>query len=276
MSDSSALSESAASRPRVVLLTLPGLFGAEIMNRLAREPGIELAAVGLSSRVNRKKSWFTGINDFRRKTGWRYFLFNALIADVSWDMLRLTRRPSCLRGGVIALRKLADVNSEASVEWLRKVRPDFIVSFFFNQWIGAEVRACAANACLNLHPALLPALRGPDPVFRALERGLSSTGFTLHEVADDIDAGAIRYQDSVAIPPGSSEFGLYRLLIREGADLLARFLAGRIEPAVAPPTPGPGHDYTSHPTAAEVKAFHHAGKRLMRLAEWTQALAAVK
>jgi len=276
VSDDSTLSASTAARPRIVLLTMPSLFGAEIMNRLAREPGIELAGVGVSVRVNRKKSWFAGVNAFRAKTGWRYFLFNALVADVAWDLLRLTRRPSCLRGGAIRLRRLADVNSETSLQWLRELRPDFVVSFVFNQWIGAEVRQCATTACLNLHPAPLPALRGADPVFRALDRGLTSTGLTIHEVADEIDAGAIRHQATVAIPPGSSECGLYWLLIRDGADLFARFLAGRVDPVVPRLTPTTGDDYTSFPTAAEVAAFRKAGGRLLRFAEWRQALAAIE
>lgn len=267
---------SGALRPRVVLLTSPGLFGAEIINRLAAEPGINLVGVGLTARLYKNKGTLATALTFGKRTGWRYLVYQALIADVSWTVLRTSGRPSGLKQSGADVRSLLDVNDDSTLEWLRGLSPDIIASFYFNQWIGPAVRTIPVRGCINLHPSLLPALRGPDPVFRTLERGLATTGFTIHDVHDDFDAGRILHQETFPIPPGATAFGLFHLLIRGGADLLARWLAGTVTPSV-PETSEPTatNDYRTFPTPAEVAAFHKQGQRLIRLREWREALAAV-
>lgn len=261
--------------PRVVLLTSPGLFGAEIINRLADEPGIQLVGVGLTGRIYKNKGQLASVATFLKRTGWRYLAYNALQADVAWSLLRLSGRPGGLRKVSGEVRTLADVNARTTLDWLTALAPDYVASYFFNQWIGAGVRAIPKRGCVNLHPSLLPALRGPDPVFRTIERGLTSTGYSIHAVADEIDAGTILHQESCSISPGQTAFGLYRQLIRGGADLLARWLAGKVPPGAQPRIPsGPG-DYTTFPAPAEVTAFLRAGHRLVGLAEWRRALSEV-
>src|SRR5690606_30237940 len=120
---------------------------------------------------------------------WRYTAYNALLANVAWTRLRLSGRPAGLRN--VSVRHLRDVNSAKTIAWLKELRPDYVASYYFNQWIGPEVRAVPNQACVNLHPSLLPALRGPDPIFRTLERNLELTGLTLHLVDEGFDTGQI-------------------------------------------------------------------------------------
>lgn len=262
--------------PRVVLLTSPGLLGAEIINILAAAPEIKLVGVGLTNRIYRNKGLLASIHTFRKRTGWRYLFYNALLADVAWTWLRLTGRPAGLKSVAGQVRRLDDVNSPETREWLRSLTPDYVASAFFNQWIGAEVCAIPRRECVNMHPSLLPALRGPDPVFRTLERGLTTTGHTIHKVAAEFDAGAIVHQQTWPVPPGLTAFSLYLQIIRAGADLLTQWLAGTLsESGTVTAVAGPG-DYTTFPTPREVGAFFRSGKRLIRLGEWRRALAAVR
>lgn len=263
-----------SSGPRVVLLTLPSIFGARIINRLAGQNGIQLVGVGLSNRLNPKKAWLTGLLEFVRRTGWRYLLYNAVLTDLSWMLLRLSGRPKGLSKGT-DLRYIPNVNSQDVLAWLDHLAPDYIVSFFFNQWIGSELRSRCSLGCFNVHPSILPSLRGPDPVFRALQRGLTVSGVSIHDVADELDAGIIRYQEIIDLPPRASVFGLYDYLIQRGADRLVRFLIGgtyslpAISPSIAP-------DYSSFPTADEVAAFVRSGGRLIGFKEWKQALSEIQ
>jgi hypothetical protein len=262
--------------PRVVLLTSPGLFGAEIINRLADARGIRLVGVGLTDRLYKGKGFVAGVHTFLGRTGWRYLGYNALQSTASWSWLRLTGRPSGLKSLPNRPRMLKDINSPATVSWLKSLQPDFIVSYFFNQWIGPDVRSAAARDAINVHPSLLPALRGPDPVFRTLERGLTTSGLTIHRIADELDLGQILHQEEFVVPAGLTAFGLYLKVIREGSDLVARWLAGAV-----PPAPhfirssGPG-DYSTFPTAAEVAHAHRTGCRLVDMSEWRAALARVR
>lgn len=131
------------------------------------------------------------------------------------------------------------------------------------------------SGCFNVHPSILPSLRGPDPIFRALQRGLTVSGVSIHDVAGEIDAGIIRYQEIIDLPPRASAFGLYDCLIQRGADRLVRFLIGgthslpAISPSIAP-------DYSSFPTADEVAGFVRSGGRLIGLKEWKQALSEIQ
>jgi hypothetical protein len=262
--------------PRVVLLTSPGLFGAEIINRLAEARDIRLVGVGLTNRLYKGKGFVAGLRTFLGRTGWRYLAYNALQSTASWSWLRLTGRPAGLKRLAERPRMLKDVNAPATVSWLRSLNPDFVVSYFFNQWIGAEVRATAARDAINVHPSLLPALRGPDPVFRTLERGLTTSGLTIHRIADELDLGQILHQEEFAVPSGLTAFGLYMKVICEGSDLVARWLAGSVAPAPHFERQfGPG-DYTTFPTAAEVERAHRSGRRLVGMSEWRDALSRVR
>ncbi len=127
-----------------------------------------------------------------------------------------------------------------------------------------------------MHPGLIPSLRGPDPAFRAIERGLKQTGITIHDVSDEIDEGSCRYQEAVDVPEGSSVFGLYSQLIETGADRLARYVAGDLQVSLPIRAVDGAGDYTTYPTAQEVAALLKSGRQLITLSEWRQVLSEIR
>jgi phosphoribosylglycinamide formyltransferase-1 len=58
---------------------------------------------------------------------------------------------------------------------------------------------------LNIHPALLPALRGLDTHARALAAGVKIHGATVHFVAAEVDAGPIVAQGAVPVLDNDDE-----------------------------------------------------------------------
>ncbi len=261
--------------PRVVLLTSPGLFGGMIIRTLAAEGGIDLVGVGLTNRIYKGKGFLAAARTFLQRTGVSYTVYSALVSQFAWVMLRMRGRPAALACAGRQVRALDDVNSPETIEWLKSQRPDFIASFYFNQWIGAAVRAVPQRACVNMHPSLLPALRGPDPVFRALERGLTTTGLTLHLVNDQFDEGGILYQQEQPVADQATVLGLYLAQVAAGAEILARWLATPNDlPCVA--TPPASDAYTTFPTPGEVRQFLRSGKRLLRLSELLRAIRQVR
>lgn len=270
------MTEPTSPRPRVVLLTSPGLQGAYIINTLAREAGIDVVGVGLTGRIYKGKGLLAGAKTFLKRTGFRYTSYGFWTTDFTWGMLRLTGRPRGLKGLGKNVRLLKDVNSPETVAWLNELQPDYVASFFFNQWIGADVRKTARIACINLHPSLLPALRGPDPIFRTLERGLTQTGLTLHVVADGLDAGDILYQAPQAVPPDSSVLSFYAVQVKAGAKVLAEWMAGKLQGTAIPQLASEQEDYTTFPTPAEVASFVRSGKRLMSYKELFRAISEIE
>ena len=62
---------------------------------------------------------------------------------------------------------------------------------------------------LNIHPALLPAFKGPHVVRDALEFGVKITGTSVHVATEELDAGEILAQEAVRVLPGDTEATLH-------------------------------------------------------------------
>lgn len=67
---------------------------------------------------------------------------------------------------------------------------------------------------VNIHPALLPALKGLDTHHRALEAGVKIHGCTVHFVRHETDTGPIIAQAAVPVLPGDDEAALATRVLR--------------------------------------------------------------
>ena len=84
---------------------------------------------------------------------------------------------------------------------------------------------------LNIHPSLLPNLRGLNTHERALAQGLAEHGCTVHLVTAELDAGPILAHASVPVLPGDDASALAARVLKEehriypqALDALARSL----------------------------------------------------
>jgi methionyl-tRNA formyltransferase len=87
---------------------------------------------------------------------------------------------------------------------------------------------------LNVHPSLLPHLRGATPVPSAILEGLATTGVTVMQVGLGVDSGPLLAQVGEPIRDQDTGETLLARLAGLGADLLVetlpRWLDGRIAP----------------------------------------------
>ena len=76
---------------------------------------------------------------------------------------------------------------------IRRLQPDAVVSLGFTRRIRSEILDLLPGRCVNLHPALLPAYRGPSPTWAMIMDGRLSAdgGATLHVVDEGFDTGPI-------------------------------------------------------------------------------------
>jgi methionyl-tRNA formyltransferase len=122
---------------------------------------------------------------------------------------------------VLAVGDFAHPDTLATLaEW----RADVAVVACFTQRIPPAVLGIPRWGFLNLHPSLLPAYRGPTPVFWQLRDG-AATGATVHYLDEGLDTGDIADQIAVPLPDGVSGPGAERLMMRAGLDLLRGVLA---------------------------------------------------
>jgi methionyl-tRNA formyltransferase len=110
---------------------------------------------------------------------------------------------------------------------------DVITVVCFDRLIPRPVRD-AARLAVNVHPSLLPANRGPAPLFWTFRLGEHMTGVTVHLLDDRADTGAILEQAEVPVPEGVDGAGFERRLAELGGQLLVKVIARFAEGALCP------------------------------------------
>ncbi len=149
----------------------------------------------------------------------------------------------------IPVLEVQRLTEERAWEAAAALRPDLIVIACFPQILPARWLALPALGCLNLHPSLLPAYRGPAPLFWQLRAGEGVTGVTLHFLDRGIDTGDIVAQAPVVFPPGATQAALESTLAESGARLLLAALDLPVLPRR--PQPAPGASYQGFPAQAD-------------------------
>ena len=93
----------------------------------------------------------------------------------------------------------ANPNTEEWIEEGRRLKPDFLFSFYYRYMLSSPWLTVARRGALNMHGSLLPKYRGRAPVHWAILNGESATGASLHYMVEKPDAGALVDQQSVPI-----------------------------------------------------------------------------
>lgn len=117
-----------------------------------------------------------------------------------------------------------DVNSPESLKKIAAAGPDVGVVVAFGQYLKKKLRELPHYGFVNLHPSLLPKLRGADPIHRAIMDGLHLTGVTTIKVVKEMDAGDIYLAAPMPIGEMMTAGELNDLLKAFGADLMAATL----------------------------------------------------
>ena len=84
-------------------------------------------------------------------------------------------------------------------EFLYDLKPDLILTMAYGQIVPQAVLDVPPYGCLNLHGSLLPKYRGAAPIQRAIINGDKTTGITLMEMIDKMDAGRMYAKEEVTI-----------------------------------------------------------------------------
>jgi methionyl-tRNA formyltransferase len=111
---------------------------------------------------------------------------------------------------------------------------DVVISLLYPDRITPSILSAFPGRVVNLHPSLLPAYRGPDPVFNMLwdQTIAQYSGLTLHLVSPEFDRGDILGRKAVSFPANRNLTAYYMDLVKAGTELLSSSLpelvAGRL------------------------------------------------
>lgn len=128
------------------------------------------------------------------------------------------------------------------------------------------------HGCLNVHPSLLPELRGPSPALSAILENKRNTGVSIMLMEEKMDAGAIIAQARIEIdeaewPIAGSLFE--EMLATEGGNLLAEVLPAWIEGQITPEPQNETH-------ATYTKKFSDADSEIDLSGDALQALLKIR
>jgi methionyl-tRNA formyltransferase len=107
---------------------------------------------------------------------------------------------------------------------IQRLNPDVIVVVAYGLLIPLDILNVPQFGCINLHPSLLPLLRGPSPVADAILNRHSKTGITLMQLDEGMDTGAIINQRNYVLNYTETTPDLTFKLFEVGGDLIVEYL----------------------------------------------------
>jgi methionyl-tRNA formyltransferase len=109
-------------------------------------------------------------------------------------------------------------------EAVTALSPDLLVTFAYGRIFGPKFLALFPMGGINIHPSLLPKLRGSSPIQSAILDGLGKTGITIQEIALEMDCGNILMQKEIPLFGTETTESLTESVSVQSADMLFEVL----------------------------------------------------
>ncbi|MEH0021967.1 MAG: methionyl-tRNA formyltransferase [Desulfobacter sp.] len=126
------------------------------------------------------------------------------------------------------------LNTEASIERLERVSPDYYVVVAFGQILSQAVLDVPKIYPINIHASLLPLYRGAAPIQAAVMNMDKETGITTMVMAKGMDTGDMLLKSTTPVDPDETAQDLHDRLSDIGGKLIVdtihRVNAGNLTP----------------------------------------------
>jgi len=210
-------------KQRLIFCTYSSIYSSRVLTVLLQSKDIEVVGIVNSTRVLKPSlNPLMGSLSLIRLTGWRYSTYLFFITDL-FSLLQpistLKTVHSLAKQHHIPLLDTVDINNKSGIKFVTKLTPDVVLSAHFNQLIKEPVLRLPPLAAINIHPSLLPAYKGVDPVFYALLADEKEIGVTVHLMDETFDTGEILAQNLVTTQPSDSIFSKNMQLFQAGGEI---------------------------------------------------------
>lgn len=138
--------------------------------------------------------------------------------------LRATPVAEAARALPLPLAEVETVKSGVGPEAIQNAAPDVLVVVAYGEILPKDILEIPRSAPVNVHFSLLPALRGADPVRRAILEGLHVTGVTTIRMDEGADTGPVLLQQQEPVRDSDDAGSLGARLAEAGGSLLVRTL----------------------------------------------------
>ena len=128
-----------------------------------------------------------------------------------------------------SIRKEPEIQEE-----LKKLEPDFFVTFAFGQILSQDVLDIPKYHTINLHASLLPKYRGANPIQRAIINGDKQTGICTMITELGLDCGDVCLKKVIDIPEDMTCVDLFEKISEASPELIEKTLIGLIDGSITP------------------------------------------
>ena len=128
-----------------------------------------------------------------------------------------------------SIRKEPEIQAE-----LKKLNPDFFVTFAFGQILSQEVLDIPKFHTINLHASLLPKYRGANPIQRAIINGDKETGICTMITELGLDCGDVCLKEVIPISETMNCEELFEKISELSPKLLEKTLKGLFDNTLTP------------------------------------------
>jgi len=170
------------NNPGTLLFVMEGLFSRIVFDAML-EMGIRFTGIVLPGRSS---------------------ITDQVIKNNSLNVLNTASIESMARHHQIPLYFVSGSRIDEYEQVILKSKPDVIIVACFPFLLPPVVFNSPAIGAYNIHPSLLPAYRGPVPLFWQFYFGDEKAGITIHEIDANFDTGKIVLQESVVLEDGLS------------------------------------------------------------------------
>lgn len=117
-------------------------------------------------------------------------------------------------------------------EFIKPFNIDLIVCLAYGQIIPQALLDIPRLGAINFHGSILPKLRGADPIRRSIIEGFKTTGFSLMEMVNKMDAGKVFATFEINIEESNYDELCEKLtssLLTFAPSILNKFIKGELE-----------------------------------------------
>jgi len=116
-------------------------------------------------------------------------------------------------------------NYAQNIDEIKAFCPDMIIASCYPRKLPDSILSIPRFGCFNIHPSMLPAYRGPVPLFWQLRSAEKNLGVTLHRMTNKFDAGDIVKQKSVLLPDGVTQLEVSNTFAKAACGLLTECIS---------------------------------------------------
>jgi len=256
---------------RVIFLSNGGIFPDILLRELLSVPDLKFVGIILSNRVFYKKcNFISGAIRFFLYCGVFYTVYIWLITTFA-EFLGLFTKTGSLKFLAkkhdIPLLKTRDVNSPVSIDFIRNLKPDLLLSAHFDQLLRPPLCDGQEFAAVNIHPSKLPEHKGLEPVIFALLNQESGISVTLHRTSSTFDSGNIIDTTTIQHLPNESVFAITRRLMHSAGFIFKGAIPNLLNRNSGTPQSHSG-SYNSWPSPQNIRRLYKMNIPLIRISEW--------